>query len=289
MVAREPGGFRLFSFRQGDRSEYLALYALSRVAFVTPVPRQEDVGVVDFRCVLARHEGRRDIPKGTFNVQVKSRGSTLGLNEGEIRWLSTNMDSPLFMCVVDKKNMTIALYSCQHVWSALFYRMHPRAIRLLPKKTGPNGVRYVHYPLDIGDPVVDMDGEFDVFLGQPVIEMSVDDFETRADDVCGILDAWIKLDRFNVALMRLGRPAAWAYTSWNPNGQPGSPNPVVFYRADVNQHGLLNKVLPVLWSLSLSYARAADGHDRAAEIDKLAELLEADIDGDPRDVDHLFG
>lgn len=33
------GGFRLFGFRQGDRSEYLAAYALSRIAFITPVLR----------------------------------------------------------------------------------------------------------------------------------------------------------------------------------------------------------------------------------------------------------
>lgn len=287
MATRDSGGFRLFSFRQGDRSEYLALYALSRVAFVTPVPRQEDVGVVDFRCVLARHEGRRDVPKGTFNVQVKSKGSKLGLNAGEIRWLSTNMDSPLFMCVVDKKNMTIALYSCQHVWSALFYRMHPRAISLLPG-ADPEGRRYEHHELATGDRDVEVDGEFEVFLGQPVIEMAMNDFETRADEIYGILDAWIKLDRFNVALMRLGRPAAWAFSSWNPNEPPENPTAHVFNRELVNQHGLLDKVLPILQSLRDSYARAGQP-DRVSEMNKLAASLSADIDGDPRKViDRLF-
>jgi hypothetical protein len=287
MANRDSGGFRLFSFRQGDRSEYLALYALSRVAFVTPVPRQEDAGVVDFRCVLARHEGRRDVPKGTFNVQVKSKGSKLGLNTGEIRWLSTNMDSPLFMCVVGKKNMTIALYSCQNVWSALFYRMHPRAIRLLPG-AGPEGRRYEHHELATGDRDVDIDGEFEVFLGQPVIDMPVNDFETRADEICGILDAWVKLDRFNVALMRLGRTAAWAYTSWSPNEPPENPKPCVFYREFINQHGLLDKVVPILQSLGTSYIEAGRP-DRALEIKNLTESLGADIANDPRDVaERLF-
>jgi hypothetical protein len=41
-------GLRLGSFRSGDRSEYLAAYALSRVAFVNQIPRQEDFGIVDF-------------------------------------------------------------------------------------------------------------------------------------------------------------------------------------------------------------------------------------------------
>ena len=46
------GGKRLGSFREGDRSECLAMFGLSRFAFVYPVPRQEDFGVVDFLCVL---------------------------------------------------------------------------------------------------------------------------------------------------------------------------------------------------------------------------------------------
>jgi len=45
-----------------------------------------------------------------------------------------------------------------------------------------------------GDREVDVDGEFDVFLGQPVIDMSVNDFEAKADVVYDVLDAWITLD-----------------------------------------------------------------------------------------------
>ena len=56
------GGKRLGAFRSGDRSEYLATFALSRVAFVNPFPRQEDFGIADFLCVLTRQEGRLVLP-----------------------------------------------------------------------------------------------------------------------------------------------------------------------------------------------------------------------------------
>lgn len=49
------GGKRLISFRAGDRSEYLAAYALSRIAFVNTFPRQEDFGV---RFPMCFDEGR---------------------------------------------------------------------------------------------------------------------------------------------------------------------------------------------------------------------------------------
>jgi len=86
------GGNRLFSFRSGDRSEHMAIYALSRIAYVTPVPRQEDFGVVDFKCVLAKHEGIHVVPKAAFNVQVKSDEDDVLLTNKNVRWISTNMD-----------------------------------------------------------------------------------------------------------------------------------------------------------------------------------------------------
>ena len=286
MTEESAGGLRLFNFRQGDRSEYLALYALTRVAFVTPVPRQEDFGVVDFRCVLARHESNELVPKGTFNVQVKSDESSLRLRAGEIRWVSTNMDNPLLICIVDKGGTSIKLYSCQNVWSALFFRMHPQSINLIPG-VGPNGEPYVHRSLNTGNREVDVDGEFDVFLGQPVVAMSVSDFEAKADEVFDILDAWIALDRFNVALMRFGRAAAWAFESASPNERPVNATAMVFDRP-VNQHGLLDKICPILESLSRSYRR--DGRqERASEIDSLVASFREDIGSDSRStIDRLL-
>lgn len=57
-------GARLFSFREGDRSEYLAQYLLSGLGLVTPVPRQEDIGF-DFVCSIADEQ----VGVLTFNQQ----------------------------------------------------------------------------------------------------------------------------------------------------------------------------------------------------------------------------
>lgn len=273
MSGERTGGFRLFNFRQGDRSEYLALYALTRIAFVTPVPRQEDFGVVDFRCVLAKKDGGRFIPSGTFNVQVKSEETTLQLASGEIRWLSTNMDCPLFMCVVDKAGTSIKLYSSQNVWSALFFRMHPQNIKLIPG-TNSNDEPYVYRAGTTGDPEIDLDGEFDVYLGQPVIDMSLADFEDRADEVFAMLDVWIKLDRLNIALMRLGRAATFAFEAEKPNQLPTRAKGKVFART-VNQHGLLDKIYPLLESLAQSYEKCG-AQERVAQIRALLAIFEND-------------
>jgi hypothetical protein len=87
-----------YSFRQGDRSEYLALYFLSPLGMAVHVPRREDIGA-DFQCVLARREGNLLTFKGPFLVQTKSSAANLTVSYGgydnqknqwmshEIQWL----------------------------------------------------------------------------------------------------------------------------------------------------------------------------------------------------------
>jgi hypothetical protein len=118
-------GKRLYDFRSGDRSEYMAVFGLSRIAFVTPVPRQEDFGLVDLRCVLAKKDGASIYPKSAFNVQVKSNKRDLRFYADQILWITTNMDCPLFLCISDKTATKLTLYSCSRLWLALFLRMNP--------------------------------------------------------------------------------------------------------------------------------------------------------------------
>lgn len=68
-----PGG-RLRPFRLGDRAELLVSHLLAGVAFTTPVPRQEDIGV-DFMCSLITsddEEGNFLRAGPFFFVQAKS-------------------------------------------------------------------------------------------------------------------------------------------------------------------------------------------------------------------------
>ena len=292
MKKKDSGGIRLFDFRQGDRSEYLAIWALTRIAFVTPVPRQEDFGVVDFKCVLGKDveylSGKRQIrevhPKGTFSLQVKSSGTKkLNLNARQIEWISTNMDCPLFICVVDRKAAKIKLFSCVNIWSALFLRMHPQKITLVLGKHGPSGEPYVHHPGHSGHRAVDVEGTFDVFLGPPVIDIGISEFEEQADLMFSILNMWIKLDRFNVALMRFGRAATVEFESWRANEVPRAAKWQRTFHRPVNQHGLLDKICPLLESLRLSYERFGP-NERASKIASLLRSFEQDrvnSKGDP--------
>jgi len=67
-------GRRVFNWREGDRSEYVANFLLSAIGLVTPVPRQEDIGI-DFHCALADQENGVLTFDYPFIVQAKSIGS----------------------------------------------------------------------------------------------------------------------------------------------------------------------------------------------------------------------
>ena len=65
-------GVRDRNLRSGDLHEELGLLLLRRIALVSPVPRQEDVGIDAFATLL-RPEGNRNlIPDVSFFVQLKS-------------------------------------------------------------------------------------------------------------------------------------------------------------------------------------------------------------------------
>jgi hypothetical protein len=62
-----------FGYSLGNRSEYLAIPALTKLGFTVPVPRQEDHFGVDFIVHLANLEGRTVHPTGkSFGIQIKS-------------------------------------------------------------------------------------------------------------------------------------------------------------------------------------------------------------------------
>jgi hypothetical protein len=122
-----------FTFRQGDRSEYLALYMLSALGLAVPVPRQEDVGI-DFHCNLARQDGEAITYFAPYNVQVKS-ASVKRLEYGghskkkkkdkppewkgyEIQWI-LSQETPYFIAIVDKDKAKLRLFSTATRWFAV--------------------------------------------------------------------------------------------------------------------------------------------------------------------------
>jgi hypothetical protein len=170
---------RLHNYREGDRSEYLAVYLLSALGLVTQVPRQEDIGF-DLVCSVADQETGRLTFNHQFLVSLKSRSSpniVLKPDKGNernsihIQWLY-RLELPFFLGVVDKKQNELALYSTLPIWF-IPYGGHFRScgtLRLRPRLSSRNTA-------DVGAPraipgVRDKWGrsEWLVDLGHPIVQ-----------------------------------------------------------------------------------------------------------------------
>lgn len=155
-----------FPFRQGNRSEYLALYILSSLGISVYVPRIEDIGA-DFYCSLTKRDGNRMTFHLPFIVQVKSSSVEKipfgGPDEHgrwrkeEIEWLFSQ-ELPLLVGVVDKETSKLHLYSTSSMWAARYAGGAFGEIVLLPGGPGdmhstlmPNYTNVPDWPSGIGD------------------------------------------------------------------------------------------------------------------------------------------
>lgn len=177
-------GIRLYSFREGDRSEYLANYLLSGLGLVTVVPRQEDIGF-DFYCQLADQESGNLTFGFPFIVQVKS-DSTDEIVYGsaiQSKWKAEHIDwlkrleLPFLIGVVDKRKMKIDIYNCSALRFVFIENPNPSVIELRIKKTseeskigkpstsdlqnwiGSNNGDGKRHIVDIGHPIVTITNE----------------------------------------------------------------------------------------------------------------------------------
>lgn len=108
---KAPG--KLHSFYEGWRSEVLAEYILSEIAFVVPVHVRSDVGA-DFFCTLFSKEEKYLKPGKTFSVQAKAIGNEITLNSTNLNFLAS-LGIPHYLCVANRENSTIEMYSCQQL------------------------------------------------------------------------------------------------------------------------------------------------------------------------------
>ncbi len=206
------GGKRLDSFRSGDRSEYMALFGLSRFAFVSPIPRQEDFGV-DFLCVLSRREDKFDYPESAFYVQVKAAKKDLLVDTDSIRWITHHMDHPLFLCIADKTSSELTFYSLSRIWLALFLCSEPKSISLKPDQND-NPSEPCVLRKERGE------SHFDLMLGPPILSQDLGALEKDPSVAYNILKAWIQMDAANIARRRMGRLFFQCFWDWQTNVTP---------------------------------------------------------------------
>jgi hypothetical protein len=172
-----------YSFRQGDRTEYLALYMLSALGLAVKVPREEDVGI-DFHCTLGKRIDNIISYYAPFNVQVKASSvkelSYGGSNdkgiwkEHEINWI-LNQRTPFFVAIVDKAAGQMDLFSTATRWFAVHNPSGKLPYELVFRPYTPDenadlhngqkepinvettqGVEAVRWVLPLGQPVLSM-------------------------------------------------------------------------------------------------------------------------------------
>ena len=142
-------GVRLHNPRQGDRSEYLAVYMLSALGLVTQVPRQEDIGI-DLICNLAEQESGIVGFRHHFAVSVKSASTPRAVfvpadskkddpkYTDHFNWLF-HLELPLMLAVIDKEKQELALYSTLPAWFLFHERLGDCGVIELVPRTQVNG------------------------------------------------------------------------------------------------------------------------------------------------------
>lgn len=228
---------RVFSYRQGDRSEYLAQYILSSFAISVPVPRQEDVGT-DFHCSLLRVVEAPSESKGTgkgattkylrpylpFDIQIKSAdekkisfgGFTDGGNwrKHEIEQLRET-STPLLIGLVHKEKFqldlftTIPRYFVHYLWKRKGLPQRVDLIPYSPEGEGhltdgedekPKKAKKKKKGKDVPDYV------WKLPIGQPIIRISAADAENPAkvEEIKNLLEPYLYMDHENGVLARTG-------------------------------------------------------------------------------------
>src|SRR6185369_14358583 len=185
-------GSYAFNWHEGSRSEILADYLFTAWGTVTPVRRQDDHGL-DLYCTLADKIDQRAVVREYFVVQVKSdRKPWLFDHPESVRWL-VEYPSPLFLAVVDKKQVTVSVY---HVMP----RFRVWADGHLPE-------RLELKPDDV------CEGEFcrwaeggKVSLSAPILKVKLSDLTSskRMGELRGIFEYWVTLTRKNCDFVRNG-------------------------------------------------------------------------------------
>src|ERR1017187_4387616 len=138
---------RDLTFRQGDLSEYLASYLLASLGLITPVPRQEDIGI-DFHCALADAEEGAVTFDFPFLLQTKSTTNAkvrFALAKSKRQWLRHNLDFlfrqelPVLLGIVDKDSVTISLYLCAPRWFLIYENPKCAEFELVPDLKSRDG------------------------------------------------------------------------------------------------------------------------------------------------------
>ena len=211
-----------YSFRQGNRSEYLAQFILTALGVSTPVLRQEDIGV-DFHCALAQRQGNILTFGSPYLVQIKSASESYIAYGGvskkgdwkkkAIEWLFSQ-ELPLLIGSIDKQNLSLDLFSTSSIWIKMHELLNAGELRLMPN-IPDNKDEEVAGANPQKDPKLNGIGDgnyWNVYLGPPVVSISIHEVEDdeKIEKYKGILARVLEVDQANITYRRLRIP----YSQW---------------------------------------------------------------------------
>jgi hypothetical protein len=217
-----PGGLG-YGLYQGARSEYLALFLLSRICIVTPVGRESDVGV-DLVCHTAHRVGKRLQAGLGFHVQVKSEGAVAGYGIADpkargkpdpfaVQWL-LSLELPLFLAVVSKASTRLKLYKTTELRRVEYSANSPPAgIRLVPDMPEAHGEPLM---------VAAENQILDVPLGSPILDLGERTISglKESDRIASNLAEWVRLEAENLASQRSHLDVFTYPLNYSPNERP---------------------------------------------------------------------
>ncbi len=200
-----------WGFYQGNRSEYLAIPALSKLGFTIPVPRQEDRFGVDFIVHLASVRGNIVTPLGkSFSIQIKSKAEPLAFQHQEERDCLFDSSIPFFIGVVSRKKLSLKVYSTLNKWCFFWMKGRTRSFQLIFKSTG-KGLTAPDYD------------EGKVWTGKPILKIKIQEPSTvkaRWDEINELqstMISWLNLENQIISLKEQQVPIVWRPTAYITN------------------------------------------------------------------------
>jgi len=208
----KSGGVTARNTRQGFRSEYIARYFFSAFGTAVEVSQGNDIGI-DILCNLTKFNGLLITVKSSYGVQVKSSDDAFTYaGKQATTWLS-NLEYPLLLTSVDKKNSRIKIYSAWNINRFLL------SLNSDDEQTFPEEIKFItSNDEELGEP--NINGTIPV--GKPILDFEFSDIDDpdKSENYFNVLEEWLEIDNRNYLLRRSGVSCAFGYTKWETNRSP---------------------------------------------------------------------
>ncbi len=206
-----------FGYYQGNRSEYLAIPALSKLGFTIPIPRQEDHFGVDFIVHLAKIIDNIVTPTGkSFGIQIKADKKPLIFQKQHDIDCMYGSSLPFFLGVVSRENLTLTVYNTLN--RLMFF-------------WGPNSRQPFTLICDALYVLMQQEDftKREAGTGKPILEMKIGEPETPSERLQEIenlqstMESWINLENENLSMKEQGIPLVFCPTNYTTNKPIADP------------------------------------------------------------------